>query len=85
VEGPVTEPIHPQFMRPRRYEHVEFLNKYGERFDGRVTHVHKTNKRIIWVRLDGTVEPMQIDMDNIWKWQYQDQGITFLVVQEPIN
>ncbi len=48
-------------------------------------YVHKTNERIIWVRLDGTMEPIKIDIDNIMEWKYRDKGKTFLVVQEPIN
>jgi len=83
-EGPVTEPIHPQYLRPRRYKHVDFYNKFGEHFSGRVTHVHKKNDTIIWIRLDDTQESMQIDMGKIMQWSYRDKGKTFIVVQEPV-
>ncbi len=43
---------------------MEFINKYGEQFSRKVTHVHKTNDTIIWIRLDGTMQSMQIDIEN---------------------
>ena len=39
--GPVTEPIHPNFSRPSRYENVEFEKMYGKKFAGRVTKKRK--------------------------------------------
>ena len=71
-------------MRPRRYEHMEFKNIYSKKFSGKVTHVHKTNNRIIWIKLDDTMQLMKIDMDKIGEWKYSDKGKTYVVVQQEV-